>query len=426
MNRSNIVLYLSISLLVFHLMPSLLVTNFLVGLLMLIVLTDKNIGKKLKELCCSKNFLVLTSLFLIFFISVFYSKDTNQALKIIELRLPLLLFPIVYGLYPMSTRQIHIIFKVFISLVCVIPLIGIATQWGKYIDTGDSGWFYNDNIVQYVGKQAVYFAMYVNIAIVGLFYFWYNGKLKSKLEKISSAVALVSLITGQYLLASRTSILTMGLLIVGFVVMLVVNKINRKQAAALVGVLALVVMGLVMLFPKVLKRFDSITQIEYQFDNTNPINHFNGEIKKENWNGLNTRLALWTCAIDEVKKRPMFGSGIGDVQNDLLKNYTEKNFIFAIQSKYNCHNQYLDILLSNGIVGLFIFLYLLIYLVIKSIKEKNGLLLGTLIVFAIACLTENVLGRNQGVVFIGFFIGLISFNCPKNDLLNQKKSFLIK
>jgi O-antigen ligase len=391
-------------------MPNVLIANFLIGVLTLSVLIDKNIVGKLRVLYRSKDFWGVISLFLFLFTSVFYSSDTDEAWRIIELRLPLLLFPIIYGLSPLKIRQVHLVFKVFVSFVCLIPLIGLATQWGKYIETADSGWFYNDNIVQYVGKQAVYFAIYINFALVGIFYFSYTENLKGKFEQVGSVFAFVCLIVSQYLLASRTSMFTTALLIGGFVTLLIINKINKKEIIILLISLIILVIGLVMLFPKVLKRFDSITQIEYQFDNTNPINHFNGEIKKENWNGFNTRIALWTCAIDEIKKRPLLGSGIGDVQNELVKNYTDKNFIFAKQSNYNCHNQYLDILLSNGIIGLVIFLIFLIYLVIKSVKNKNGLLLGVLIVFVLACFTENVLGRNQGVVFIGFFISLLGLN----------------
>jgi O-antigen ligase len=410
MNRSEKVMGLTIALLFFHLTSSLLIANAIIGLLLMTVFIDRNIGSKLKHLASSRHWLMLISLGFIFIVAAFYSLDTKQAWKLIELRLSLLLFPLIYGLAPMSVRQKQLIFKFFISLVSLIPLIGIFTQWNTYIETGDSSWFYNDNIVEYVDKQAVYFSMYVNFAVVGLFYFWYTEKLTYQIEKIAAVVFLICLIANQYLLASRTSIFTMAMLIGGFVILLIVNKINKKQALALSTALLFFVLGLVVLFPKVLKRFESITQVEFQFENTNPINHFNGEIKKENWNGLNTRIALWTCAVDEIKKRPLFGTGLGDVQNDLFKNYSSKNFYFAMERNYNCHNQYLDVLLSNGFVGLFVFLFLLGYLLLKSIKDKNGILFGMVLVFSLACLTENVLGRNQGVVLVSLFFSLMTLN----------------
>jgi O-antigen ligase len=410
MGRSKIVLALTVALLFFHLTSSLLIANAMIGLLLLTVFIDRNIGSKLKILASSRDWFVLISLFLTFAVSAFYSEETMQAWKIIELRLPLLLFPLVYGLAPMTVKQKELTFKFFIGLVSILPLIGMLTQWNTYLETGDSGWFYSDNIVQYVGKQAVYFAMYINFAVVGLFYFWYTDKLTYPLEKVGAVLVLVFLVVNQYLLASRTSILTMALLIGGFVVLLIVTKINRKQTLALLVGLLFFVFGLIVLFPKVLKRFDSITHVEFQFENTNPINHFNGKIKKENWNGLNTRIALWTCAVDEIKKRPIVGSGIGDVQDDLIKNYTSKNFYFAINSNYNCHNQYLDVLLSNGIVGFGVFLFFLSYLLIKSIKDKNGILFGIVFVFSLACLTENVLGRNQGVVLMSLLISMLTLS----------------
>ena len=407
MERSKIVFYLTIAFLFFHLTANLLITNAIIGILLLTVLIDKELVIKLKRLACSRNWQVLISLFLVFVVSAFYSKDTSQAWKIIELRLSLFLFPLIYGLSPMGDKDKQFVYKIFICLVSVIPLIGIWTQWSTYVETGDTGWFYNDNIVEYVGKQAVYFAMFVNLALVGLFYFWYTDQLESKQEKIGSVVVLACLIVNQYLLASRTSILTMVLLIGSFVVLLIFNKINRKQTIALLAALIVFVFSLVVLFPKVLKRFDSIKQVEYNFENKNPINHFGGEIKKENWNGLNTRLALWSCAVDEIEKRPIFGSGLGDVQNDLVNNYRSKNFYFALERNYNCHNQYLDVLLSNGFVGLFVFFFVMGYLILKSIKDKNRILFGIIVVFSLACVTENVLGRNQGVVLISFLVSLM-------------------
>lgn len=412
MKRNNIIFYLSTLLLFFHLFGFQLATNIVIGTMVLEVIFRKNIIENVKLLLRKKNFWVLISAFLIFLISAFYSSNEKEAWTTVELRLSLLLFPIIYGLRPLNPKQYIVVLKFFIGLVSIIPIVGIFTQWGTYVETGDSGWFYNDNIVHFAGKQAVYFAMFINIALVTLFYLWYTEKVQTQIEKISSIAILSMLITSQFLLASRTSLLTSALVITGFVIVLITNKINRKQALVLLGILAIFAAGLTVIFPKVIKRFESVTQFEFQFDNTNPINHYNGEIEKENWNGLNTRLALWTCSIDEFKKRPFFGTGLGDVKDDLVKNYKEKNFIFAIESNYNCHNQYLDILLSNGLIGWFVFLFVLIYLIVKSIKDKNLMLFGVVLIFALACLTENVLSRNQGVILISFILS--------STLLNSK------
>ena len=103
-----------------------------------------------------------------------------------------------------------------------------------------------------------------------------------------------------------------------------------------------------------------------------------------------------------------------------MKNYEEKNFILARERNHNTHNQYLDILMSNGILGFIIFFTFLVFLFLKAIKERNWLLLGIVCTFALACLTENILSRNQGVLFISFVISINMINIKKtNEVFNK-------
>ena len=382
MKRANFNVFLILVIIFFHLTLSVVMTNVVISILVLSVFIDIEIGIKLGRLLKSKQFWILLSLFILFCISALYSSDTTGAWKEIEIRLPLFIFPLIFGIAPLSEKQKELVFKFFILLTVIIPTIGFVSQLTTYFDTKDSGFFYNDHLVHYAGKQAAYFALYVNIALIGVFYFWQKHQGKSKLEKVTLLTAFSFLVVIQYLLASRMALMVMLLLIVGFMGVQLFTKTSKKQIIVMFGGFVFAVIGLTVLFPKALKRFDSITHFEYRFDNTNPINHFNGEIKAENWNGLNTRLALWTCAWDVVKEKPIFGTGIGDVQDDLVRAYKEKNFIFALESNYNSHNQYLDILLSNGILGLFVFLGFIVYVIQYARQTKDWLLLAILLVFS--------------------------------------------
>lgn len=423
MFKQKLVTYLTLSLVFFHLLGLDIVTNINIVLLLFVTLFYKNRVEQLIKLTFSFKFWVLISPFLLFLISIIYTNHSPEGWKMIELRLTLLIFPLIYGLSPITSLQKLSVFKFFIILVSLIPLIGFMYQLPNYINTNDSGYFYNDNLVIFAGKQAAYFGMYINIALIGLFYIWYNNLLKTKLERIVSVVSLILLLAAQYLLASRTAILITLTSTIVFLILLGINRIDKKKAFILIFSFGLFITSLVILFPKVLKRFESVKQTEYRFDNPNQINHFNGEINKENWNGLNTRLAIWNCAWDEIKKNPIIGCGIGGVQPNLIKNYKSKNFNFAINSNYNSHNQYLDILLSNGFVGLSVFLFFIGYLIFNAIQTRNWLLLGIVLIFMISCLTENILSRNQGVFIIwGFFSILMAGNLskPKEDDITKK------
>jgi len=411
MNRKKLILCLTMLVIFFHLTWSVNFTNVAIGLLVLSILLDKRIGIKIRKLISTSQFWILISPFVVFSLSALYSSDGLRAWKEIEIKLPLLIFPFIYGLAPMSEKYRDLVFKFFILITILIPVIGFISQLGTYFETKDSGYFYNDHLVHYAGKkQAAYFGLYANFALVGVFYFWQKISVKTKLQKITLASAFSFLLIIQYLLASRMALLIMFLVIIGFLIVQIFTNTSRKQILSMLIGAALVSIGLIVLFPKVIKRFNSITHTDYQFDNTNPINHFNGEIKAENWNGLNTRLALWTCAWEQIEEKPFFGTGIGDVQNDLVKKYQEKNFIFALESNFNSHNQYLDIMLSNGIVGLFLFVCFILYILYLAIKNKSWFLAGVVVIVAMSCLTENILSRNQGVVVFIVFLSMLLFS----------------
>ena len=380
-----------------------------------VTLFDKAIFKKLKPLLTNKTFWFLISPFLIFSLAALYSENILVGGKLLEIRLSLFIFPLVFSLIKIRRIDFVLFLKSAILMIATILIVGFINQIGLYNQTGDSGYFYNDNLVSIVEKQAVYYALFINVALVSLFSLWNLGEIKKPYEKIIGILFFIVFIGAQYLLACRTAMLTAILIVLGFVLIILLGKVSKKQVAVLMSCILLFILAMTAVFPKVLKRFNSITNLEYKYDNPNPINHFNGEIKDENWNGLNTRLAIWNCAIEEIKEKPIFGHGLGGVQQSLMKNYEEKNFILARERNHNTHNQYIDILMSNGIAGLIVFFTFLIFLSLKAIKQKNWLLLGIVFTFALACLTENILSRNQGVLFISFMISINMINIKKTN-----------
>ena len=403
--------YLSlVMLLSFHLMGYTLFRNLSLALVSIVVLYNKDILNKVKSLLRNKTFWVLLLPFFCYAFSLLYTTDFLVGWKSLETKMSLLLFPVLFSLAKLKRNEFYLFLKTAVLIISVLPLIGFVNQFFLFQELGDTGLFYNDNLVSIFNKQAVYYAFYCNTALLLLIYLVEKNQLKSALSKVSGGIVFFLLIGAQYLLASRTSMMVMVGILAAYLIWLVSKRLSRIQGvAAILGAVVLVI-AMVSAFPKVLKRFESITNIAYHYDNPNPINHFNGEIKKENWNGLNTRLALWSCAIEKIKEAPFLGYGIGDVQSELVEKYEEKNFILALKSNYNTHNQYLDILMTSGIFGLILFFVFLSYMVMIAFKSRNWLLLGFIVLFTISSVTENMLNRNQGVVFIALFISLLCFN----------------
>ena len=372
-----------------------------------------NLSSRVKELLKNKNFWVLIIPFFIYTLSILNSEDLGFAWIKLGIGLSILIFPIMIGLTNIDRKDIVLFLKSLVVLIAFLPVIGFINQYSNFQEFNDSGFFYNDNLVSVLGKQAVYYGFFINVALLTLFTLLKKGEIRSKTQRIIGLVSFVLLISTQYLLASRIAIALTGGMVVFFAIMYMAKRLQRRQIIIFSTSFVLLCFALLFSFPKVLKRFQSIKHIEYKFDNPNPINHFNGEIKKENWNGLNTRLAIWECSFEAIKAKPLLGYGIGDGHQELQEIYKEKNFILAKSNDYNTHNQYLHFALIGGFLGLFAYVAHLLYFVRYSFLNKDWLLFGFLIIYMITGLTENILGRNQGLVFISLILSLLVYSSAK-------------
>lgn len=110
------------------------------------------------------------------------------------------------------------------------------------------------------------------------------------------------------------------------------------------------------------------------------------------------RFDLWRSAI-LANSDPILGVGTGDSKSALNEYFLKtKQDSFAAQG-LNAHNQFIQILFSNGIFGLLSVLILILrplYLAFKN-NDQMGILM--IFPFLIYGMTEVFLGRYQGVVF---------------------------
>jgi Lipid A core - O-antigen ligase and related enzymes len=70
------------------------------------------------------------------------------------------------------------------------------------------------------------------------------------------------------------------------------------------------------------------------------------------------RFRIWSCGLELFKKcpNPLWGYGCGAAKDLLQAEYARRNFVSAIDSHWEMHNQFLEILVENGVFGLFMFI----------------------------------------------------------------------
>jgi O-antigen ligase len=394
------------------------ISNVIIGLILILVLFNSR--KKDYYLNSPSKKIIFG--FLIFFIlsiiSTLLSFNKTEGLNVLLMRLPLLVFSVIFFLHVFK-KETWLKLLFFYSIATTIASVaGFFNGVLMMLKTNDSGFLYNDNIsALLIGKQAVYFAFYVNCAIFIFLFLLFNKTEIVKKYKVYIIISIIWLFFINIMLASKTAMIS--LIVISFISSFYL-LIKKKKYFEIVLIMFSILVGIFLIsqiFPKILNRFKGITKTDFVFENKSKENHFNAEYDESKWNSTNTRVAIWSCAIEVWQDNLIMGTGIGDRDNALMQKYKEKNFLYAISTNKSTHNQYLDVLVSMGIIGLVAFLIIFFIYPIKIFfKYKEGIAISIIVCLAICFFTENMLNRYQGELIIAFLIPLVCKLCDEKEI----------
>jgi O-antigen ligase len=217
--------------------------------------------------------------------------------------------------------------------------------------------------------------------------------MESSYKKWAKIVICFILLLGLIQLASRTALICT--LLMGVILLWSRIKTHWKEIAIGFGVFALI--GL--LFINTASSFMKERLISFQ------------NIENDQ------RLSRYKVSYDIFTEYPVFGVGFANKETVRKEKYLENNFITAAEERYNAHNQLLEYLSVNGIIGGIIFLGVFGYLLFMAWRKRQFLFFWALVLFFIANLTESMLVVIKGIEFFAITVSLLI-------ILNKKeKSF---
>ncbi len=183
----------------------------------------------------------------------------------------------------------------------------------------------------------------------------------------------------------------------------------------------LITSGLLAVFITVgyVKYQPTINKFKKYIHNTSEINY------NESYMPLGYRTIIWKCAslIADQNTHQFLGIGFKETSKELVSCYktnitdeiTKNNFV---SKKFNTHNQYADFYLSSGMVSLFLFLGILLFLLIKYHRQFfPTALIVTIIIFG---LVENYFHRQVGAYYIGFILVMLLINNNTKEVTENK------
>lgn len=392
-----------------------------IALLVLFWVIESSPGAKLKRMLqpAGSHYVIGFSLiFLVYLIGTLYSDGLftrHSTLFVIQVKASLIIFPVLFSTLDADrfTRKFQKrIFVVFVigCLLSSVILLGNAVY--LYLtDDQDISVFYYMKLARH--HHPSYLALIYAMALAVLLNAYFRKETSAFRAKWLLLMLLLYFQIFIVALSSKAGIIALVILYAGLVLFVALRKSTLiSNAIIFSGGMLVVMVILVAANPKVAERFVAM-----------------GEAISANWQETNAdtvesslgRLLIWESAIEVLSRHPVLGVGTGDVRDELMKKYHEKELKPAIRMKSNAHSQYLQIYLAAGIPGLLILLACFAAGLYVSLKYNNLLYFLFILLFSFHVLVESMFERQAGVVFFSFFNSLLFIFSFRNKHETDKR-----
>lgn len=355
--------------------------------------------------------LIFSSLFLIFAFTLLYTSDIKTGIKFIIRLLPTVLFPAIFLFNDkdlLNAKQIKVITNVYCLAVVLILFFLHITLFNELYSLNLKFWDFRQLIESKIKVHGTYLAMWVGFAIIVLVY-----KIKNEIASKKYFIILIQLLIITYFFYWLYIIGSRMPFVATIMVCFFCLFKNLKQIIFASILLIILTFILVSKVDRIGERFEKLKNYNFSF----PEGKY--EDNYPNISNEQIRNGIYFCSYETLKLEPILGYGVGDVDAKLQSCYDEKftNTDTYKVISYNSHNEYLNIILSSGIVGLVLFLFSQFYFLRKAFYYKLGIYISFVFFIFLNFSFENILSRHDGVIFFGFFNSLLFF---QNRNLNEK------
>jgi hypothetical protein len=128
-----------------------------------------------------------------------------------------------------------------------------------------------------------------------------------------------------------------------------------------------------------------------------------------NGHSVTMRLVYWKAALHFISKHPFVGVGTGDVRKTFDNYYDTTHSKLSKDFRLRSHNQYLEIGVGFGLIGIVWFLLSLFYPAIKTKKIFTYSYFIFWMIIMLSMLTEDTLETEAGSTFYAFFNSFFLF-----------------
>jgi hypothetical protein len=321
-------------------------------------------------------FLAWFPIFLLEVTGLFHTHDLYAAWKHVESKATLVAIPFIMCAGPFADRngyrRLGMAYCLTLAGVCSICLA--AALW-EYIGTGDPSVFFYHSLTSVLDSNAVFFSGYVLMALLIL--------LAEPPEK--TRAWLILFFIGMMVLLASKLLLALLAVVLGIYLVKRYRVLMSRRLFAVPAVLVFFSCGML--------AFTS-----------NPVRGRYSEMMRDDVNGISFRLFVWHSAVKilDEKHAWVFGVTAGD-SRDLLN----AQYMSAGLSKgyigYNCQNEYVEVLLRSGIMGLIVLLAAIALLIGLARRKSTIEVWLAIVTILLLSVTESTLEMQQPAFLSCFF-----------------------
>lgn len=321
-----------------------------------------------------------------------YSSDFALGLRQIETSISLLGLLFVFS-FPNSKLEItRDVFLPFAGGVVLASMICLSNAVYSFVVKNDIRVFFFDQFTEIIDSHPTYFSYYVIFTITFLLFRVHFEPIRPSRFAFPVIVFLFFILV---LLGGQTIFISLLLIIAFFLLSFLLGERSTRD----IWLFGFSFTMLIALFAVV-----GLMQTRPEFITISDRNDY--------WE----RFQLWTAAL-EANVHWFVGVGTGDYNQVLGSFLRSHGFEEYASRSLNAHNQFIQILFSNGILGLLGVAMLLGRPLVLFMRVRYELGILAIFPFLVYGVTEVFLGRYQGVVFFALLHQLFLNEYFRNKML---------
>lgn len=336
-------------------------------------------------------------LFTLYFIGLAWSTNLDYGSFDLQIKLPLALFPLLFLRMPQEGRRggqpllASFIAGNLLAVVVDCAMVPVhvlvdGRPWSAAIFGSDFSTFMHPS----------YFALYLCFALAAMLL------LPWMLRPALRGSLIAVLCAGVVLCGSKAGWACLPIVLI---TVLVAKWSDRSLRRTVIRFMAVSILGMVVLIAASVNVRQRVAEAWHAATST-------GEIADATTSSEERKLT-WDGAIAVIHENLPWGTGTGDVKDELVATYAHKGYARLVELRLNAHSQYLQTMATLGWPGIFLLLAMLMIPLYLFIRAKDALGAVFILLNLLNWAVESMLEVQAGVVFFAFILFVLALRGPR-------------